>query len=237
NNLFGRMEAVGFEAQYAPLSGRGRIQASFREPFLFNRNIPLTVIAFYTREPIQEIDIRRLGTVIESSRYYGKYLRLALRYEYTRITPVNSEDLSNIEAKDFPRFDLPIEESTIGPNAFYDRRDDVVDPHAGYYVTAGYKYAFPFINAEARYHKLSGQAAWFRKVTGGTVVALGVRAGAIWPYGPSDIQVPIAERFFAGGRSTNRAFDTDLLGIPGTTVDYDAQATPHTGSGTGSCAP
>jgi outer membrane protein insertion porin family len=236
NNLFGQMQSIGFETQYAPLSGRGRVQVSFREPFLFNFNVPLTVIGFYTREPIQDIDIRRLGTVIESSRYYGKYLRLAVRYEYQRITTVNPEDLSNIERENFPRFDRPIEESTIGPNAFYDRRDDVVDPHAGYYVTAGYKYAFPFINAVARYHKVSGQGAWFRRV-GGSVLAVGVRAGAIWPYGPSDIQVPIAERFFAGGRSTNRAFDTDLLGIPGVTVDYDTQATLHTGSGTGSCAP
>jgi outer membrane protein insertion porin family len=235
NNLFGRMEAAGFEAQYAPLSGRGRIQISFREPFLFNRNIPLTVVSFYTREPIQEVDIRRLGTVVESSRFYGKYLRLAMRYEYQRITPVNSQDLSNIEKKDFPRFDRPIEESTIGPNMFYDRRDDVVDPHTGYYVTAGYKYAFPVLSAKARYHKVSGQAAHFWKV-GGSVVAAAARAGAIWPYGPSDIQVPIAERFFAGGRSTNRAFDTDLLGIPGSTVDYNAQVTPHVGAGDGSCA-
>ena len=230
------MESVGFETQYAPLSGRGRIQVNLREPYLFNRDVPLTVIAFYTREPIQDIDIRRLGTVIESSRYYGKYLRVAMRYEYQRITTVNPEDLSNIERENFPRFDRPIEESTIGPNAFYDRRDDVIDPHAGYYVTGGYKYAFPFINAVARYHKVSGQAAWFRKVAG-SVLALGVRAGAIWPYGPEDIQVPIAERFFAGGRSTNRAFDTDLLGIPRVTVDYNTLATPHTDTTTpGSCA-
>jgi outer membrane protein insertion porin family len=236
NNLFGRMESIGFETQYAPLSGRGRIQANFREPFLFNRDLPLTVIAFYTREPIQDIDIRRLGTVLESSRYYGKYFRLALRYEYQRITLVNPKELSNIEKVNFPRFDRPIEESTIGPNMFYDRRDDVVDPHAGYYLTAGYKYAFPFINAEARYNKVSGQGAWFRRV-GDSVFAVGMRVGAIWPYGPKDIQVPIAERFFAGGRSTNRAFDTDLLGIQGATVDYDTQATPHEDPTTkGSCA-
>ena len=120
---------------------------------------------------------------------------------------------------------------------FYDRRDDVVDPHNGYYVTAGYKYAFPFWKAEARYHKFSGQAAAFRRV-GGAVFAVSARAGAIWPYGPKGIQIPIAERFFAGGRSTNRAFDTDLLGIQGATVDYDAQATPHEDkTTTGSCAP
>ena len=235
NNLFGRMESVGFDAQYAPISGRGRLQLTLREPFLFDRNLPLTILGFYTREPIQNIDIRRLGTVFESSRYYGKYLRVALRYEYDRITTVNPEDLSTIEKKNFPSFDRPIEESTIGPNMFYDRRDDLIDPHKGYYVTAGFKYAFPLLTAKARYSKLSGQAAWFWRLAG-SVFAVAVRAGGIWPYGPSDIPVPIAERFFAGGRSTNRAFDTDLLGIPGTTVDYTTVATRRTDGTTGSCA-
>ena len=235
NNLFGRMQSAGFEAQLAPISRRGRLQVSFREPFLFNTQYPLTVLTYYIVEPISDVDIRRLGTVVESSRYYSKYLRVALRYAYERITPVNPEDLSNIEQKNFPRFDQPIEQSTIGPNLFYDRRDDVIDPHRGYYVTAGYKYAFPFLSAVARYSKVSAQGAWFRRL-GGSVFAVALRAGAIWPYGPSTIQVPIAERNFAGGRSTNRAFDTDLLGIPGLTVDYDTHATPHTGTGNGSCA-
>ena len=235
NNLFGRMESIGFDAQYAPISGRGRLQLTFREPFLFDRNLPLTVLGFYTREPIQTIDIRRLGTVFESSRYYGKYLRVAMRYEYDRITTVNPGDLSTIEIKNFPSFDRPIEESTIGPNMFYDRRDDIIDPHKGWYVTAGYKYAFPLLTAKARYSKLSGQAAWFWRVAG-NVFAVAVRAGGIWPYGPSEIPVPIPERFFAGGRSTNRAFDTDLLGIPGTTVDYTTVATKRTDGAKGSCA-
>ena len=48
--------------------------------------------------------------------------------------------------------------------------------------------------------------------------------------------VPIAERFFAGGRSTNRAFETDLLGTYGLTVDPDTRALPRTEDGVGSCA-
>ena len=235
NNLFGRMQSAGFEAQIAPISKRGRLQASFREPFLFNTQYPLTILTYYIVEPIQDVDVRRLGTILESSRYFGKYLRAALRYAYERITPVNSEDLSAIERQNFPRADQPIQQSTIGPSVFYDRRDDIIDPHRGYYVTAGYKYAFPFLSAEARYHKISMQSAWFHPV-GKSVFAVALRTGAIWPYGPPDIQVPIAERNFAGGRSTNRAFDTDLLGIPGVTVDYDTHATVHTGSGTGSCS-
>ena len=248
NNLFGTMRSASLELQYAPLSSRGRVIATFREPFLFNRDIPLTLLVFFTREPIQKIDIERLGTVLESSRLFGNYLRVGLRYEYQRIEPVNAErDLSTIE-REFSKFDRPILQSAIGPNLFYDRRDDVIDPHRGYYLTGATKYAFPLAqcpvtedpeNRElcyADYLKLSGQAAYFRPFGGG-VFAVSARAGAISSYGEEQgVPVPIAERFFAGGRSTNRAFETDLLGTYGLTVDPDTRALPRTEDGVGSCA-
>jgi outer membrane protein insertion porin family len=249
NNLFGTMRSASLEVQYAPISKRGRVILTFREPFLFNRDLPLSLLAFYTREPIQKIDIERRGAVLESSRLFGRYLRLAMRYEYQRIEPVNAErDLSIIE-RDFSKFDRPILQSAIGPNLFYDRRDDIIDPHNGYYVSASTKYAFPLAQCPelppgqesdctdyADYLKYSGQAAYFRPFGGG-VFAVSARAGGINSYGEGrGVPVPIAERFFAGGRSTNRAFDTDLLGIPGVTVDPDTRATVHEGDGVGSCA-
>ncbi|HEV8231422.1 MAG TPA: POTRA domain-containing protein [Thermoanaerobaculia bacterium] len=235
NNLFGSMRSASIEVQYAPISERGRLVLTFREPFLFNRDIPLNILAFFTREPIQKIDIERAGSVVESSRLFGRYLRLGMRYEYQRIEPVNPQDLSDIE-REFSKFDQPIRQSAIGPNMFWDRRDDIIDPHVGYYLTAASKYAFPLLSANARYTKVSGQGAYFRPFASG-VFAVAARAGAIFPYGPvGEVPVPIAERFFAGGRSTNRAFDTDLVGIPGATVDPDTRATPHSGEGTGSCA-
>ncbi len=234
NNLFGRMLSAGLEGQIA-VSGRFRLQLSFRDPYLFNRDFPFTSFLFATREPIQDIDVERLGWVNEVSHYYGKHLRVAVRLEYQRIRPFNPQDLSTIEAENFPRFDQPIEEATTGPNFFYDRRDDILDPHHGYYATGAVKYAFPILKAEARYTKVTSQFATFFSL-GPTVLALNTRVGGIFPYGPSDIQVPIAERFFDGKNSINRGFDTDLLGIPGQTVDYDTKARLHNGSGTGSCA-
>jgi outer membrane protein assembly factor BamA len=198
---------------------------TFREPFLFNSDLPLNVLFFFTREPIQKIDIERVGTVVETSKLFGRYLRVGLRYEYQRIDAVNPEDLSNIE-REFSKFDQPIRQSAIGPNMLYDRRDDIIDPHDGYYVTAATKYAFPLLSANARYTKLSAQGAYFRPFGGG-VFAMSLRSGAIFPYGEeTGVPVPLAERFFAGGRSTNRAFETDLLGLYGQTVDPDTRARP-----------
>jgi len=220
---------------------------TFREPFLFNRDLPLSLLAFYTREPIQKIDIERRGVVLESSRLFGRFLRTAMRLEYQRIEPVNAaRDLSIIE-RDFSKFDRPILQTAIGPNLFYDRRDDIIDPHGGYYLSAATKYAFPLAQCAANeqastgscyadYLKYSGQAAYFRPFGTG-VFAVSARAGGINSYGDKrGVPVPIAERFFAGGRSTNRAFDTDLLGIAGETVDPDTRATVHEGDGVGSCA-
>ncbi len=233
NNLFGKMLSAGMEGQVS-FSKRFRLQLSLREPYLFSRDIPLTTLFFATREPIQDIDIERLGFVNEVAHFFGPSFRVALRAEYQRIRPVNPEKLPDIERKNFPRFDQPIEEATIGPNFFYDRRDDIVDPHSGYYAAAAVKYAFPIWRAKARYTKVSTQAVYFRPVRS-SVVALSARGGGIFPYGPSDIPVPIAERFFAGGASTNRGFPTDVLGIPGVTVDNDTRATPHSGTGDGTC--
>jgi outer membrane protein assembly factor BamA len=237
NNLFGRMLSAGLEGQIS-ISGRYRAQLSFRNPYFLDRDVTFTSFFFATREPIQDVDIDRLGFANELSHYFGKFLRVALRAEYQRIRPVNPGNLSLIEASDFPRFDQPIEETTFGPTAFYDRRDDLIDPHRGYYVGATVKRAFPILGAEARYTKFSTQGAYFRAV-GNSVLAASARIGGIFPYGPSNIQVPIAERFFGGGESTSRGFPRDLLGIPGQTVDYNTRATPTgraNGAPPGSCA-
>ncbi|HEY3202523.1 MAG TPA: POTRA domain-containing protein [Thermoanaerobaculia bacterium] len=235
-NLFGSMRSTSLEIQYAPISKRGHVFATFIEPYLFNTDVPLTFVAFLSREPIQDIDIDRQGGYLESVRLFPHYLRVGLRYEYQQIKPNNPEDLSTIELEKFPRSDRPIKQSAIGPNLLYDRRDDILDPHRGYYWTLAGKYAFPLFAADARYGKVSAQGAWFTRLANG-VLGASIKAGAIFPYDlEAKIPVPIAERFFSGGSASGRGFDTDLLGIPGVTVDYDTQATLHTGSGTGSCA-
>ncbi len=235
HNLLGGLRSAGLEGQIA-LSGRYRVQLSFRDPFLIGDDYPFTSVIFASRETIQNINLDRLGFVNEVSRVFGKHFRAALRAEYQRIRPTNPEDLSSVEISQFPSADQPIEEATVGPAFFYDRRDDVIDPHRGYYASLAGKYAFPLFAAEARYTKFAMQAAYFRPI-GRAVLAVSGRFGGIFPYGPTDIQVPIAERFFVGGRSTERAFETDLLGIPGSTVDYNTKATlRNPPDGKGSCA-
>jgi len=248
NNVLGTMITAGLEAQYAPISGRGRVQAAIREPFLFGTSYPLNFLGFYSRELINTVELERQGLTLDSSKIVARGFRIGLRFTYERIRPTNSEGISYVDRVNLPAVNQPIHEAVIGPDFLFDRRDDIVDPRSGYYFSGSYKVAFPLLQASVRFQKFSSQAVGYVHLPFNSVFVVSGRVGGVFDVSPdaasvADCQknpqancVPIAERFYAGGRSNERAFDTDVLGIPTQTVDYTTLATPHTGSGKGSCA-
>ncbi len=233
-NLFGRMQSVNLEVQYAPVSQRGYGVANFQEPYLFNTDYPLTVAAFLSREPIQDVDIDRLGTFIESTRQFGS-LRVGLRYSYQYIKPTNPEDISKIALEKYPLSAFPVQQSAITPSLLYDRRDDVLDPHKGYYAVDGRRLRVP-VPLGQRPVRQGLRASW--RPSGAFPAASSRLRFARAASTASSRPVPIAEKFFAGGSSSARGYDTNLEGIPATlgpdgqinnaqdiTVDYNTQAT------------
>jgi len=153
--------------------------------------------------------------------------RRLLRYDY-QIVDSNAPDeiLSDLE-----RDQQDVRVTSITPILEWDTRDDVFTPRRGTFVSAQLQVAFEAFKGEATFEKLSASIARFEPLLGG-VVAASARAGVIWPRppvdGPCDVElspdgcanlaVPIAVRFFGGGRISHRAFATDLLGIPGETL-------------------
>ena len=123
------MQSATLEVQYAPISTRGYMYASFLEPFAFNTDVPLNFVAFVSRTPIQDVNIDSIGGYVESARLIERYWRIGLRYEYQETGPQNPQDLSTIELERFPKTAFPIQQAAIGPSLFYDRRDDILDPH------------------------------------------------------------------------------------------------------------
>ena len=129
-----------------------------------------------------------------------------------------------------------VQVASLIPGFQWDRRDDPVEPGRGWSSSAQLQVAFPFeghigldrlegvFDSEASYLKLFAQHSHFLSLGGGRVLALGARLGAIEPIDPVTgaegdrlLSVPLDERFFAGGRSTHRAFPRFGLGIDGET--------------------
>ncbi|HWC65531.1 MAG TPA: BamA/TamA family outer membrane protein, partial [Thermoanaerobaculia bacterium] len=199
----------------------------------FGPEVPLVASIFYAREPIQKIDIRRRGAFIEATKQVTGRVRVGLRYEFQRISTGNTDVLS---LETIEPFDRDIAEQTVGATLLFDTRDEIIDPHRGVFFSAFAKKAFPtnLLAADARYVKAFGQLSGFVPLLGG-VLAGSVRAGKAWPGGGCVIGgvetssagcIPIAERFFAGGRTSNRGFGYAVEGIPDETVDYSVIEVP-----------
>lgn len=214
-NLFGTARFLGLEGRYFQ---RDRwLTMTYREPFVFDLDVPVQVTAFQGRQEKTEsqIEIDRIGTFVEASRILGETVRWSARYEYRRVT---CTDLIEGELRcfdpDTPRQEREIQISSVTPTVFWDRRDDALNPRRGVYASAALEYAFPFLAADASFLKGAAQGAWYLPVSERSTLAVGARIGLADPLaaeGPGSV-IPFPERFTAGGESTHRAFDHDTLG-------------------------
>jgi outer membrane protein assembly factor BamA len=218
SNLGGRAVSTRFDLRVSEREEQFR--ALLRQPFLGRWQIPMTYSLFAVEEEKESFDSKRRGAQVEG-HWQRAASRFGLLYTY-KIVDV-------IERPDEPLFTLDIDRnlqeseiSSLTPSVLLDHRDDPLIPTSGWTLNLQSEVAFPLFSADTRYLKLFGQNTLYRSLGALGVVAGSLRLGAIEPIDakPEDVEslVPISEQFFAGGRTTHRAYPRDLLGVAGETV-------------------
>ncbi|MBW8877837.1 MAG: outer membrane protein assembly factor BamA [Acidobacteria bacterium] len=225
NNVFGRAYSLRTDVRLSQRDKRFRFV--FNQPYLFEQPVSLTSTVFYEDAAQLNLpfEVTRYGARSEAVRVYGaRRLSLGLDYRIVKLR-VNP----GIVANDIERNDQPYQITSLVPSFFWDRRDDPISTTRGWSTLVQLQYAFPAFKTDTEFVKLFVQQAQFFNLGRPGVVAASLRLGGIQPYkalvaNASDPlrdfpsrDVPIAERFFAGGDSTNRAYGRDELGIPGET--------------------
>jgi len=215
-NLFGGAHAVSVETR---LSGREeRFQASLREPRLPWLGLPGYATVYRTEEDYTSFSQLRRGLWLEVGDRRRHPWRRWLRYEYQIVEPdAPDEILSDLE-----REQQRIRIASLTPALEWDTRDDPLSPHRGALASGSLEWAFPAFTADAHFLKLQAGLSAYGRLPWGTGAA-GLRVGVLRPLDAAgeetdNLEVPIATRFFAGGRTTHRAFPTDRLGIEGETL-------------------
>lgn len=223
-NLFGTGRFLGLESRISQRVNRYIV--NYREPFIFGYDLPTQVTVFKSDElrADEKAKIDSLGTSVEMTRVLRDQFRWSLRYEY-RLNQCVSGELcelatGNIPIEGIDPEDQEIEISSLTPSAFWDRRDDAVNPSDGFYIGGSLEYAFPLYSAETNFLKGFLQSTLYIPVSRESQIVTSLRLGATEPLasaadGPL---VPFAERFLAGGETTHRGFDHDRLGIPCVTL-------------------
>ncbi|MEA2416497.1 MAG: outer membrane protein insertion porin family, partial [Thermoanaerobaculia bacterium] len=231
-NLFGTGQYLGLELIYAR-PNRQDAFLTYREPFIGRFDLPIQITAFQSDDYRPHTHIVQRGGFIEATRVARFQTRWSLRYEYRvatcKINKNNPEgDLCNLaQTVLLPGLDrnaTNVAISSVTPTFFWDKRDDSINPHRGFFTTASAEYAFPLIAANARFLKEFTQTSWYLPVSERSTFAVSGRVGLIQDLGagttidPETGQViptsgvPLSERFTAGGDTSHRAYPLDLLG-------------------------
>jgi outer membrane protein insertion porin family len=208
-----------------------RIVGTYREPRAFGVNADLSFTAAVEQGARSSFNFARKGINAEVVRRLGPGLRASGRYSFgttrTFDEKLSLEDQSRID-RIFPQVRL----SALAGGISRDRRDDVLDPERGTFVSAEGTVATRALGGQVGFIKSYVQGFWFRRlpvkrrIVFASRVALGLADGfprtaestdALGPPVTVTIEdLPASERFFAGGDTTIRGFALDTVGAPNT---------------------
>ena len=151
-----------------------------------------------------------------------KNLTPSLTYQFENVVNYDVLQAAELTTEDSGRVLV----SSLSPALVWDLRDDVFNPKRGALYGIILKEALRELWSQADFSKLTVQGSWFLPIDT-AVLALSVRAGMAWPFRDT-IEVPLHERFYAGGSTTVRGFTQDSIGPSG--VDANGNLIPTGGS-------
>jgi outer membrane protein insertion porin family len=228
NNVGGRAYSLRTDLRWSVPNKLFRF--IFNQPYIFEYPVSLTSTVFYEDEtprdrPFKEVT--RYGARAEAVRVFGnRRVSAGLDYRTVELGGVDP----NVASNEIERRDQPYQLTSFVPSFFWDRRNDPINPVQGWSSLVQFQYAFPAFETDTEFLKAFLQQTQYWNFSRQGVLAASLRVGGIQPYKTLPAQpdnplsrfpsrdIPIPERFFAGGDASHRAFSRDDLGIRGETL-------------------
>ncbi len=202
SNLAGTARKAGLNLQASFI--RRSIEASFTEPRTFGTKWRTDINSMfkYLEEPGYDV------SSIEGRLTFGKPLskytnfNIAFRYEDARLRHV-------MVAEDIETFD-PRTRSVI-LSLFHDSRDNLFDPRTGFYFEFTNEFAGAFLSGNYTFTRSMVNLKKFYEWNNKTILASSFEIGWIGHLGDLE-EIPLNERFYAGGANSIRGFGYQLVG-------------------------
>ncbi|MCZ6508150.1 MAG: BamA/TamA family outer membrane protein [Acidobacteria bacterium] len=243
-NLWGRAMAGRVDLRLSQRDQQARVL--LRQPQIGRFRWPLTYSLFSIEEEQESFRSLRRDIQVQIERQ-RRSARWGLLSTY-RTIEIDEPD-PGLELLLVDRAFQEVAISSLTPSLFVDHRDDVIDPRRGWSATLSTELAFPAFDADEEFTKVFAQHTRYFSLGRAGVLAASLRAGAIEPRGRVAVADPIceengldlascavniSERFFAGGRTTHRAYRRDRLGVLGSTLlEVEGEEAPVAIGGTG----
>ena len=235
-NVLGRASNLGFRIRYDSDLQEGRLY--YRQPFVRTLHLKMDASAFAQQEERSSYSAKRIGFSLIQERPLARGYRLdyGYRYDHVRWKP---EDV----ALNPTLFQANVPVARLTATLTRDTRDNILDATKGEFAAHTLEFGPSWLGSETGFARYSGQ--YFRYVPldkymklptrdrdGNALPARFVYAGALrlgltTSFGNRDIISP--ERFFAGGGTTIRGFEQDMLGP--VELRNDGKLSPKGGEG------
>ena len=206
-NLFGEGRTLSLQTRFSTIEQRALL--SYTAPQLGgNPNLTLTISGLFDNSrDIRTFAARRWEGSAQLAQRITRAVSMQYRFTYRRVTIT---DLV-ISPELVPLFSQPDRVGLASMTFIEDRRDDPIDSHRGVYNTIDVGMAFKALGSETEFTRVLMRNSTYHPITRKVVIARTLQFGWIQRLaGAPDI--PLAERFFAGGATSDRAFPDNQAG-------------------------
>jgi outer membrane protein insertion porin family len=185
------------------------VQLSFFDEKVLLGRYPLNLSLFALQEDQVSYKSRRLSIFAQTSKPLNTTSSLFLRLGFEEIK--NYDLQASYNPSDLTREEEPLTLASLAATYLRDTRDNLTDPTAGGVRSASVTLAPNIFGVHTGFVNLFYQEQYYRTLVDSLVLAASFRFGSIHTFGQEG-QVPISERFFAGGSNTLRGFAVDRAG-------------------------
>ncbi len=238
-NLWGKNRSVDVFSRIAPQLATTtagnfgfieyRVSGTYREPNAFDSATDALLGVTSEQAARTGFNFARKSGNVQFTRRATNNLSLSGRYglEYTRIFDFDASSFTPADQITIDKLFPQVRLSIFSGDAVWDRRDDLVDPTHGTLASADVGLSARRLGSEVGFSKVFLQVSGFhalnvrRRVVLAGRAELGLARGfARQKLDPDSGQLvtiadlPVSQRFFAGGSTTVRGFQLDRLGVP-----------------------
>jgi outer membrane protein insertion porin family len=181
-----------------------RALANYLAPqFLGNSNLNLQFSGLFDiSHDVRTFSSRREEGSVQLGQKLSRANSVQYRFTYRKVnilgTPLIAPEL-------IPLLSQQVRVGFFSATFIQDRRDDPLDAHRGIYSTVDIALASNVFGSQTGFGRMIAQNSSYYQLRKGLVLARSTNFGVIQRYAGL-AEIPLAERFFAGGATSNRAF-------------------------------
>jgi len=206
-NFLGLARTLSLQTLASTLVQRGVLSYQMPE-FRGNENLTLTFSGLFDRShDVRTFAAQRLEGAVQLIQRLSRANSLQYRFAYRKVNVSNLE----IEPLLVPLLSQPVRVGLLSMSYINDRRDNPTDSHRGIYNTIDAGISLPQFGSLTDYTRLVFRNSTYHPLTRDLVLARTLQFGYIQLLGGLP-EIPLSERFFGGGSSSQRAFPDNQAG-------------------------